>query len=255
MAEYSRNDDNGASAGSSGGPEFEDVSAPRGGSDVVGRGPAPEFEEAAGPAGAGEPGNAEAGPQVGAPAAGTPGKRSRWPARIIGGVIVLAILAILLGMFLPRERSEARREQSAVNNQQFATAPQPQQTLRQQPQPQPSANAQPSVAETGACSDCGGSGVVACPMKHLPNGHLLNLEFWAEERYYKGPDPLLPDMADAGECPICKGTLKTICSSCKGTGKALANSGAEGTTPGYGGLTGEDAESVQKLMEQMGGGQ
>ena len=145
MAEYSRNDDNGASAGSSGGPEFEDVSAPRGGSDVVGRGPAPEFEEAAGPAGAGEPGNAEAGPQVGAPAAGTPGKRSRWPARIIGGVIVLAILAILLGMFLPRERSEARREQSAVNNQQFATAPQPQQTLRQQPQPQPSANRQDHV--------------------------------------------------------------------------------------------------------------
>lgn len=53
------------------------------------------------------------------------GKRSQpgspWPARIVGGVIILSILAIGLGVFLPRERSE----QQPQPNEQVAENPTP----------------------------------------------------------------------------------------------------------------------------------
>jgi hypothetical protein len=104
-----------------------------------------------------------------------------------------------------------------------------------------------------ACPDCGGTGQVACPAKHLPNGHMLNPLFWNEPRYYSGSDPLLPDDADMGECPICHGTLKTNCRHCNGQGQIV-----EGTPepqnpyPELGGM-GITPEMLQGLTGGGGG--
>lgn len=175
---------------------------------------------------------------------------SPWPARVVAAVTILAILAILLAVFLPREKSEVRPQAGpATEDQTAATTPQPAPTTTMQPAtpqvvtpaPTPSqlpaptmpAPQQPQATEQmGPCPTCGGTGTMPCPMKHLPNGNLLNPYFWAEERYYAGDDPLLPEEADMGPCPVCHGTLRTTCAQCKGHKQvpvgepALANPGA-----------------------------
>ena len=198
-------------------------------------------------------------------APGSAGKRepSAWPRRVMGGIIVLAIAAVMLGVFLPRERPEASREavdqammgaSGAAGGYAAGAAPsQPAQTSGLAGQ---TASSNVGGGEAGACAGCDGAGQTACPMKHLPNGHLLNPIFWAEERYYSGPDPLLPDEADVGQCPLCGGALWTTCSACQGTGRASAHphQGAGGgmqASPG----SPVDAEAVRGLIEQYMGAQ
>ena len=217
----------------------------------------PEFADAADQADAPEvaPEAAASEPLPVTPARPVP----RAPKIIAGAVTLIAIAAILLGVFLPREKPTAQQAQgpntsTPATTQNPAPAGDAQQSFPAQPQPQPGPGvaqspqatspqgdaAQPSTgltapqqsspgtATTGkqgnqyvSCPDCGGTGEVACPMKHLPNGHMLNPLFWNEPGYYSGKDPLLPDDADMGECPVCHGTLKTTCRHCNGKGQII----------------------------------
>jgi hypothetical protein len=109
-------------------------------------------------------------------------------------------------------------------------------------------------AGTQACDNCGGTGTVACPMKHLPNGHLLNPWFWNEPRYYSGDDPLLPDEADLGVCPLCGGSYKARCPRCEGAGQADPDAPLpKGFDPK--GLSGFDMSAVQGMASGPMGGQ
>lgn len=146
-------------------PEFEDTPGVRVGAPTV-RGPAtfPEFADASEAEEEGEAGSAEA------PAPGTPGgpagrarparRASPWPGRIVGGITVLAIIAIVLAIFLPRERREARPE-SGPNLAQNPTGQGQQPYAKLQPneqqpwsgqQPLPTPNQQPNSQITGSDS-------------------------------------------------------------------------------------------------------
>jgi hypothetical protein len=111
-----------------------------------------------------------------------------------------------------------------------------------------------SGAGSQACGNCGGTGTVACPMKHLPNGHLLNPWFWNEPRYYSGDDPLLPDEADLGVCPLCGGSYKARCPRCEGAGKIDPNAPPPAGFDAKG-LGGFDMSALQGIASGLMGGQ
>lgn len=255
------------------GPEFVDspVAVP------VDRGPAtpagvPDFVDA--PAATAEappePGTVAAAPSMPLPAA-APQERTwaRNVAAIAAAVAIVAIIVLAIRMKpgSPPVAPQAGEEvgQAVAHDWQVpgtdasTTTPQ---TTAATVEPALGANGasqqtqqSPGSAE-GSCPGCGGTGVMACPMKHLPNGHLLNPLFWAEERYYSGRDPLLPEDADMGVCPRCGGTLQVPCDSCSGTGRATAQpqpgQAAGIVTPLLPAVNGESAEQVMGRL--LGGG-
>jgi len=212
---------------------------------------------------------------------------------IVGTITAIAILAIGLAVFLPRERSQKQPQAGQQTTQ--APTPSPVPTPNQQTQQatnqnqqtnqwaqqwnqefqQKSAQAkaqnqnQTATSNSGGdqtasnqdggqswktCPDCGGEGTKPCPMKHLPNGHMLNPLFWAEARYYSGNDPLLPEDADMGPCPYCGGKLRVPCGKCEGQGKVLEQPAAPapGTTPG-GGAGVVDGATIDSIARQLMG--
>ncbi len=280
----------GFAAGPAEGPDFADSQEPiaTGGQD-----PAEPREESPGaplPARASTPGRAEA--------SGTGRMRA-----IVGGVTILAILAIGLAVFLPREKSDQQPQAGTQTTQAPTPSPTPtptqqyqqQNTGRQelqtddwaqqahqafleqraraeaQSQSQGQGQGQAVTGNSGGnqtasnadggtgystCPDCGGEGTKPCPMKHLPNGHMLNPLFWAEERYYSGNDPLLPEDADMDPCPYCGGKLRVPCDSCGGTGKVPDSPGgvAPGAQPGGSGVVdGAIIDSVARQLMGAGG--
>lgn len=196
----------------------------------------PAAEPAATPASAAAPG----------PAA--PEKpRSPWPARITGGVTILAILAILLAIFMPKERPETDPQAGNPTPQPAPVVtptpnPTPQQVAPQMqvaapkpvesaPAPSPSPSPQPAEQSTtqdnqpsdryGTCPTCGGSGVTPCPYPanwHTKDGRLMHPEGVALPENDEFARELREDLT--GEvCPFCGGSLKTRCLRCGGTGK------------------------------------
>lgn len=242
---------------------------------------------------------------------------SPWPVRITAAVVILSMIAILLAVILPRQRTQMQAHSGGATTE----TPMPSAPGGEAPgaatgeqgaqadtaataaaagwgqdsqgaagpgvDPAAASPAGPGGAEgagtgsgpadtghgeaagtgpgpaegmggTGAgterCGNCGGTGQVSCPMKHLPNGHLLNPWFWNEPRYYTGDDPLLPDEADLGVCPLCKGTYRATCPGCEGRGEVdPAAALPKGFDPA--GVGGFDLSALQDLAGGMMGGQ
>lgn len=250
---------------STSGPDFEDVrprvrrplrAVPPGGrpdfADTAAPGPessgaaVPDFADPAPESQGTAPGETPVAAPVTAPrVAEKPG--SPWPRRITGGVTVLAILAILLAIFMPKERPETDPQAGNPTPQPAPVVvptpnPSPQQVAPQvqvaapkpvQTAPSPSPSPSPAPAEQtttqdnqpsdsyGTCPNCGGSGVTPCPYPanwHTKDGRLVHAEGVALPQNDEFARELREDLT-GGICPFCGGSLKTRCMRCAGTGK------------------------------------
>lgn len=225
-------------------PDFDDPSGARP-ADADLRTPAipsvPDFQEPPTEPAVAEPPAAALGPAI-------PVKpRSPWPARIAGGVTVLAILAILLAIFMPRERPQTDPQAGNPTPQPAPVVtptpnPTPQQVAPQMqvaapkpvenaPAPSPAPSPQPAEQSMtqdnqpsdryGTCPNCGGTGVTPCPYPanwHTKDGRLMHPEGVALPENDEFAQQLREDLT-GGICPFCGGTLKTRCLRCGGTGK------------------------------------
>jgi len=257
-------------------PSFE-APAQSGGETAPARTPGvaqtPEFADA--PAASDEQAQtaqvAAAMPGRGAPAAAP---KSPWPARVAGAVTIIAIVAILLGIFLPREKPEVQPQAGPPQPQPSPSVtpqpnPYPQQqsprmqvaSPRPQPQPapaptpapvaqQPSQQPQPT-AQYGTCPTCGGTGEMPCPYPaawHTSDGRLMMPEAAGLPDDGDFGTELREDLT-GGVCPFCGGKLKMRCTTCGGSGKVRIDA------QGRNAQSGTQAETLLGVIQGLSGGQ